>query len=70
MTAKIAAANMANKCHASFCQPAGIGENQMAKARAKEMACWSRCGNSLFPAFIFRLLCYAPRAVGLTGPGP
>src|SRR5438034_1378535 len=36
MTAKIAAANIANRCQASFVSPAGIGENQMPNARSEE----------------------------------
>ena len=45
MTAKIAAANMAKRCQASLVSPAGIGENQMPNARAKDRACLSRLRN-------------------------
>src|SRR5258708_3329775 len=70
MTAKIAAAKMAKRCHASFVSPAGIGENQMAKAKAKERACLSRLRKLVVPSVIFLLLRYAPQPWGLTAPGP
>ena len=39
MTEKIAAAKTAKRCQASPVSPAGIGANQMPRARANERAC-------------------------------
>src|SRR6266513_3000577 len=72
MTAKIAAANIANRCQASFVSQAGIGENQMPNARAKDKACLSRLrslvlGAGLVIGFALR---QARRSPTLIAPDP
>src|SRR5216110_1321275 len=58
MTAKMAAAKMAKRCQASLVSPAGIGENHMAKAKAKDRACLSKLRKLVLvvAGFIFRVL--------------
>ena len=70
MTAKIAAANMAKRCQASLVSPAGIGENQMPNARAKDRACLSRLRRLVVAVFICRVLRQARQPPSLTAPGP
>src|SRR5882762_6553658 len=72
MTAKIAAANMAKRCQASFVSPAGIGENQMPNAREKDRACLSSLRRLLVvaAALIFRVLRQPRPPPSLTAPGP
>src|SRR5436853_3773791 len=70
MTAKIAAANMAKRCQASFVSPAGIGENQMPNAREKDKACLSRLRSLVLGAglVIGLALRQARRSPGLREP--
>src|ERR1700745_3957526 len=56
MTAKIAAANMAKRCHASFVSPAGIGDNQMPTATTKDRACVRRLRSLVVAGVVFFLL--------------
>ena len=70
MTAKIAAAKMAKRCHASLVSPAGIGENQIANARAKGKIFFRRLGRLGLAAFIFCVPHQARRPPSRTAPGP
>ena len=56
MTEKIAAAKTAKRCQASLVSPAGIGANQMPRARANERACFPSLRKSAAAAFIRRAL--------------
>ena len=56
MTEKIAAAKTANRCQASLVSPAGIGANQMPRARANARACLPSLRKSAEATFIGRAL--------------
>jgi hypothetical protein len=62
MTAKIAAAKMANRCQASRVSPSGIGENQMPMAKANTASVFAVSRKPDAGAFIATLLSWAAAA--------